>query len=164
MGLAYILQAQPQDPARPVNVMVPEWRPHLALTYKQKTGSLGISHRYWLEERFVRNSTATGLRSGYQFTLRCRYRLQVEVPVLDGNNGLGSLKARGFDEVFLNLGHNIIRNTFDQNRIGASLVIGISSKLAVEAGYFNWFQERSSGDQYYSRDIVRFTLHHSVAL
>jgi hypothetical protein len=26
-----------------------------------------------------------------------------------------------------------------------------------------WFQERSSGDDYYDRDVARFTLYHSLA-
>jgi hypothetical protein len=74
----------------------------------------------------------------------------------------GTLYAKVSDEIMLNLGHSVVNNTFDQNRAYFALNYGISNHLQVELGYMNYFQERSSGTQYYQRDIARLTVYHTI--
>ena len=67
-----------------------------------------------------------------------------------------------FDEIFINFGSKITQNVFDQNRIGASLLYQTNNPFSFELGYFKWSQQRPSGTDFYSRDIIRFTLHHKI--
>jgi hypothetical protein len=118
-----------------------------------------------LEERFFRQVDEHGnLLEGYDFNFRFRYQLQAEVGLINKETKKGALSLKVFDEIHLNFGKQIVRNTFDQNRIGGSLAYGLTKNIELEGGYFNWFQQRSSGDEYYNRNIIRFTLHHYLSL
>lgn len=163
-GFSYYLASNPADPAKETAVAVPELRPHQYLTSAQSLGDLGISHRFQFEERWIHNSTSTKLTTGYHFQGRARYRFQLKYPLIKQKTAAGTLNAVAFDEILLNLGHNVVANTFDQNRIYVGLNYGISKALQVELGYLNWFQERSSGNQYYHRDIARLTIYHDLKL
>jgi hypothetical protein len=69
-----------------------------------------------------------------------------------------------YDELMINGGKNVLKNTFDQNRIYAALHYGINKNIALELGYLNSFQQRSSGIDYFNRDIIRFTFFHKINL
>ncbi len=116
-----------------------------------------------MEERFIHNSNTKDLTSGYRFNFRGRYQLQLSYVLIDRPDAAGTLSAKVSDEIMFNFGHNIVYNSFDQNRIYAGLNYGISKSIQVELGYLNWFQERSSGNQYYDRDIVRITIYHKIS-
>lgn len=161
-GFTYYLADNPAVAGKPIDLAVPELRPHEELSYKQGLGKLSVSHRYRLEERFTRKTDGDHLASGYEFHFRMRYQLQLQYPLIKKESPAGSLNAKLADEVMFNLGHSIVRNTFDQNRVYVALNYGISRQVQVELGYLKWFQERSSGDQYYSRDIARLTIYHSL--
>ncbi|UAY56992.1 DUF2490 domain-containing protein [Arachidicoccus terrestris] len=163
-GFSYYLASNPADPAMETAVTVPELRPHQYLSASQSLGNLAVSHRFQFEERWIHNSTSTKLTAGYHFQGRARYRFQLKYPLIKQNTAAGTLNAIAFDEILLNLGHNIVANTFDQNRIYFGLNYGISKAFQVELGYLDWFQERSSGNQYYHRDIARLTIYHDLKL
>lgn len=161
-GFTYYTASNPADPTKETAVTVPELRPHQYISYSQKIKNLGISERFMLEERWIHNSTATELTPGYSFQGRFRYQLQLQYPLIKRPTAAGALAVKAADEILLNLGHSIVANTFDQNRAYLALNYGISDNFQVELGYLNWFQERSSGDQYYDRDIARLTFYHSL--
>lgn len=161
-GFTYYLSDNPQDPDQSVALTVPELRPHEELTYQQKTGNLSIKHRYRLEERFTRKNDGTELQSGYDFKWRLRYQLQLQYPLIKRKTAAGTLTIKASDEILLNLGHSVVRHLFDQNRIYVALNYSISKSVQAELGYLDWFQERSSGDQYYRRDIARLTMYHTL--
>lgn len=163
-GFSYYLASSPADPDQETVVTAPEWRPHQYLTSSQNLGDLGIQHRFQFEERWIHNSTSTELTDGYHYQGRARYRFQLKYPLIKQKSAAGTLTAVAFDEILLNVGHSIVANTFDQNRIYAALNYGISKSFQVELGYLNWFQERSSGQQYYHRDIARLTIYHNLKL
>lgn len=163
-GFTYYLASNPADPAKQTAVTVPELRPHQYLTSSQTLGNMGISHRFQLEERWIHNSTSSALTPGYHFQGRVRYRFQLKYPLIRRETAKGNLSAIASDEILLNVGHEIVANTFDQNRIYFGLNYGISRAFQVELGYLNWFQERSSGNQYYQRDIARLTIYHDLKL
>lgn len=163
-GFTYYLASNPGDPDQETAVTSPELRPHQYLTSSQSVGKLGISHRFQFEERWIHNSNSTELTSGYHYQGRARYRFQLKYPLVKKETATGSLSAIAFDEILLNVGHNIVANTFDQNRIYFALNYGISNAFQVELGYLNWFQEKSSGDQYLHRDIARLTIYHNLKL
>jgi hypothetical protein len=143
---------------------VPELRPHLEVNLRQKFSSFTVDHRYRAEARFFHhvNSTFTELEDGYQYgNIRLRYRLQFIYPIIKFNE-IRTLRLKAGDELFINLGSAIVHNFFDQNRLFAALNMVFSQAITLEAGYMNWFQQQKSGVDYYNRDILVFTLYHSI--
>jgi hypothetical protein len=70
------------------------------------------------------------------FYLRFRYRIQSTF------FGKGSaVSKRVYDEIMINGGNKIIKNTFDQNRAYAAVQVGLSPAVALELGYLNSFQK-----------------------
>lgn len=160
-GFTYYTATSPADPTAPEVLTVPELRPHQYLNSGQKVGYLVISHRFQVEERWTRKSAGDHLEKGYHFKGRVRYRFQLQYPLLKRKAGIGLLALKLSDEVLLNVGHDVVVNSFDQNRVYLALYYGLSKNFQVELGYMSWFQERSSG-QYYNRDIGRLTIYHSL--
>ncbi|CAM3399346.1 DUF2490 domain-containing protein [Pontibacter korlensis] len=74
------------------------------------------------------------------------------------------LKIRASDEIIFNAGKRITNNRFDQNRIYVGLNYPVHKSIILEAGYLKWFQQRASGNQFYSRDIVRVVITHKINL
>ena len=163
-GFTYYLSSNPGDPSQETAVTVPELRPHQYLTSSQSLGDLNVSHRFQFEERWIHNSTASELTHGYHFQGRARYKFQLKYPLIKQKTEAGTLSAVAFDEILLNVGHSIVANTFDQNRVYFALNYGISRAFQVELGYMSQLQERSSGTAYYNRDIGRLTIYHSLKL
>lgn len=162
IGFSYYSTSLPQDGTKAITIVQPELRPFQEFDYKQSIGKLLISHRYRLEERYIRKTTATGLAPGYNFNFRARYQLQLDYPIITGKTGNNSLHIRVYDEPMLNFGSSIVRNTFDQNRLYGALNYRVNKSFQLEAGYLYYFQEKSDGDHYVSRDILRVTLYHAL--
>lgn len=156
----------PQEPTATQKLVVPELRPHVEFNLKQKTKKLAIDHRYKFEGRFFHNTNTdhTALDKGYDFgNFRLRYRIQVAYPLWQFKNGK-MLKIKANDEVLCNAGKNIVKNVFDQNRIYAALSFDILKNLSIEAGYLNWYQQRTSGSDFYNRHIIRFGISQKLSL
>ncbi|MEW5677159.1 DUF2490 domain-containing protein [Flavobacterium enshiense] len=162
-GMTLFLQS-PNNPESESNLMVPELRPDLGFNNKQKLSFMTISHRYKAEARFFHDVENNELVGGYRFSnFRFRYQLGFDIPVIkkeDQEKVIVKVK----DEVMLNFGSKIVKNTFDQNRIYLALNYAFSPKYAVEVGYMNWFQQQKSGVDFYNRDIVRFSVFHNLNL
>jgi hypothetical protein len=163
-GFSYYRAAKPGEAGKPIAVDVPELRPHQQLSYKQDLGKLTIAHRYRLEERFARRTTADNrLAPGHVFHFRMRYRLTLAYALIP-KAGPGSLRVKLSDELMYNLGHRIVGNSFDQNQLYLGFNYGVSPSVQLELGYMNAFQQRSTADQYYSRDLARVTFYHFPGL
>ena len=152
-AFTYFRQSVPHDPyADNLNVFE-EFRPQMEFLYKQDLHkNIALTNRLWTEFRFFEQPT-----NGFKFgNTRFRYKLEAEYKVTD------KLKLKGYNEILLNAGKNITYNVFDQNRIGGSVTYKHDKNFSLELGYFNWYQPRSSGVDYFNRHIVRLTLHHSL--
>lgn len=160
-GITYALQF-PQDPTSESELVVPEIRVQHGITLKQELGRLKLSHRYLMEERFVKKSLEEELIKGYNLIFRFRYRLQAEVPLLKRERNELSLVLH--DEAMLNFDKNIKRNVFDQNRVYGGLLYNVSPQFSFELGYMKWYQQRSSGIDYYNRNIIRLSIYHKIKL
>lgn len=159
-GFTYYLTTNPADPTKSASLTVPELRPHQEFDFRQQIQKLTIDHRYRLEERWIHHYSGNTLTPGYNFNFRFRYQLQLAYPIINKTRPAGRLTAKLADEIMFNFGHQIVYNAFDQNRIYAGLNYGLSPHIQLELGYLNWFQQRSSGNQYYDRDNIRFTIYH----
>ncbi|WP_366185083.1 DUF2490 domain-containing protein [Flavobacterium ovatum] len=139
-----------------------EYRGQQDITLKQRLGKINLSHRYQVEERWIRNASQYRLEGGTSFYLRLRYKFQAEYAILKKEKQY--LKGIVYDEILINGGNKIIKNTFDQNRIYAALQYGLSPAVALELGYLNSYQEKSNGVDYYNRDIIRFSFFHKLKI
>lgn len=160
-GFAYFSVAT-QVPEITTDFNVPEYRGQQDIIWKQDIGKITLLQRFQIEERFFHNINNEGLLPGTTFYWRFRYRLQGEYSFWKKENQF--LKAILSDELMINRGKNVVKNTFDQNRIYAALQYGINKNITLELGYLNSFQQRASGFDYFNRDIIRFTFFHKINL
>lgn len=158
-GYAYFSVAT-QIPEVTIDFNVPEYRGQQDIVWKQDYNKFLLSQRFMIEERFFHNVNKEGLIPGTTFFWRFRYRIQGEYTFWKKENQY--LKAIINDELMINGGENVVKNTFDQNRIYAALQYGVSKNIALELGYLNSFQQRASGVDYFDRDIIRFTFFHKI--
>ena len=163
MGMTLFLQS-PNNKFSNSDLIVPELRPDIGLNTKQEFKRMSILHRYKLEARFFHQVENDELIGGYSFSnFRFRYQLGVHIPVLKTENQYKIVLVLK-DELMVNFGSKIIKNTFDQNRIYVALNYVINPKIAIEMGYMNWFQQQTSGIDFYNRNIFRLSLFHSLSL
>ncbi|MEC4004567.1 DUF2490 domain-containing protein [Flavobacterium sp. SUN052] len=156
VGMTFFFH-NPNNPDSESKLTVPELRPDIGFELKHKYSFTTISHRYKLEARFFHDTQNNELTGGFRFSnFRFRYQLGFDFPI----KKKFSIKLK--DEVMLNIGNKIVSNTFDQNRIYLGLNHQLNSKISIEIGYMNWFQEQSSGVDFYNRDIIRFSLFHKI--
>ena len=161
--MTYSLQS-PQDPNATINVVVPEKRIVQEFNLSNSLSKrLTFQQRLRIDERFIHKNNGKELLDGYDFNFRFRYRLQASYRV----NKLEAPKAtilKLSNELMVNAGKNIIYNQFDQNRLYVGIEQGFGKGISAELGYLHWYQQRASGNQFFDRDIIRFTLNHKIKL
>jgi hypothetical protein len=160
-GFVYISVAT-QAPDIKTGFHIPEYRGQQDVTVRHSLGKVNLTHRYQLEERFVHNASKLRLEDGTTFYLRFRYRIQGDYTFWKKDKQY--LKGIMHDEIMINGGNKIIKNTFDQNRVYVAVQLGVSAAVALELGYLNSFQERANGVDYLNRDIIRFSFIHKVKI
>jgi hypothetical protein len=161
VGMTLFLQ-NPNTPNSESNLTVPELRPDVGFSNKQKLGFLTINHRYKAEARFFHDVENDRLVGGYRFSnFRLRYQLGLDVPIWK-NEKQQALIVKIKDEIMFNVGKKIVKNTFDQNRIYAAFNYKLNNSYAFELGYMNWFQQQKSGVDFYNRDILRLSIFHNI--
>ena len=161
LGFAYF-SVYTQNPSVDFDFEIPEYRIQQDITYKSSLKKFTLNQRLKIEERFIHNSTGIELIPNTTFYWRFRYRLQIEYPLWKKENQY--LKAIVNDELMFNGGKNVANNTFDQNRIYASLQYGLNKNFSIELGYLNSFQKRATGVDFYDRNIIRFSIFHKMNL
>ena len=157
-GATLFLQALPQVANEEVDRIRPEFRPHQELNLYHPLGKLTLNHRYKVEERFYGKTPVEPA----EFAMRFRYKVEAQIPLTP--EGTYPLLLRVYDEIMVNAGPAVVNNVFDQNRVYASLQVGLSEHWAAEMAYMHWFQQRLSGREFYNRHIARLTLTHSLSL
>lgn len=162
-GLTYSLQS-PQDPNSINSLVVPELRPFQEVNFSNVVSKkFTLQQRFRIDERFIHKNNGKDLLDGYDCNFRFRYRLQANFKISkDKANDTTVLKVA--DELMINAGSNIIYNVFDQNRIYIVVEQGINKNISFELGYLYWFQQRVTGNQFFSRNIIRWTLYHKIKL
>lgn len=162
-GMTLFLQ-NPNNPEAESNLTVPELRPDIGFNNKQKLGFLTIRHRYKAEARFFHDVENDELVGGFRFShFRLRYQLGLDFPLWKKEDK-EKLNLKIKDEIMFNAGKKNVKNTFDQNRIYLALNYKLNDSYGVEMGYMNWFQQQKTGTDFYNRDILRFSLFHTIDL
>lgn len=156
-GLVY-LRAHTSDPASASTLAVPELRPFEELSYRQKFNKITLTHRYRVEERFIRKTANDKLDDGYNFNFRFRYQFTFDYNLYKSKDNARALNLRAAEEVMVNTGKKIVNNMFDQNRITVGLNYQIIKDLNVQLDYMYLFQQRNTAGQYNHFDIMRLQL------
>lgn len=161
LGMTYFFQ-NPNNPNSESNLTVPELRPDIGFKNKQRIGFLTINHRYKAEARFFHDVENDRLVGGFRFSnFRFRYQLGLDFSLWKKEEK-EKLSFKVKDEIMFNMGKKVVKNTFDQNRIYLALNYRLNDAYAVEMGYMNWFQQQKTGIDFYNRDILRFSLFHTI--
>ncbi len=162
-GFAYI-KSRTFDPASTSTLGVPELRPYQELSYRQKLDKITLSHRYRIEERYLRKIASDKLTDGYNFNFRFRYQLALDYNLYKSKDNTRSLNFRAADEIMINAGKNIVNNMFDQNRVTVGFNYQPIKNLNLQLDYMYTFQQRSSGNQFNHADIVRLQIFQRIKL
>lgn len=164
-GVGFCFFLSNTDPTVEYDLETPEVRPYIEFNNKQPFKRVTVSHRYRLESRFFHNINGKELSKGFSFgSMRFRYQLGLDILLNKPKEEKHTLKLRITDEMMLNFGNKIKYNLFDQNRITVSLQYAPIKAIALEVGYINWFQQRTSGDKYFNRNILRVGVVHNIVL
>lgn len=158
-GFAYFSVTTSDSNVNP-GFKLPEYRTQQDVTVKQTSGKFTFNQRYQFEQRFMDKKNNAGVFLKNEFYLRYRFRIQADYKIWETEKRF--LKAILSDEIMLNGGPNVTYNTFDQNRIYAALQFGFNKNISAELGYLNSYQQRSSGLDYYDRDIIRLSFFHKL--
>ncbi len=163
VGMVLFLQS-PNNPESKSKLIVPELRPDIGFNSKKKYSFFSINHRYKLEARFFHQTENNELKGGFIFSnFRFRYQLGFDFPLVKKEKE-EKLIFKIKDEVMFNAGSKIIKNVFDQNRIYTALNYKFDKNFSIELGYMNWFQQKTTGNEFYDRNIIRFSIFHNIDL
>jgi hypothetical protein len=161
IGATYSLQS-PQNPYATTTLVVPEKRLVQELNLNNPMSKkFSLQQRLRIDERWIRKNDGKILYDGYDFNVRVRFRLQANY-LISKSDAKNKTTLKMSDELMINVGNNIIYNLFDQNRIYLGMEQSFSKTISAELGYLYWFQQRSTGNQFFDRDIIRFTLLHRI--
>ncbi|GHA78053.1 DUF2490 domain-containing protein [Pontibacter akesuensis] len=136
----------------------PEQRIYQQLQLQGSLARLGLSHRYRLEQRWVRQPEA----SAYTYLNRARYMLKATLPFSGNTLEPGELFLAAYDEVFVGFGKNVRKNIFDQNRAYVALGYKISSGAAVELGYLKQIVQKADGVVFEHNQTLQVSLFHNL--
>lgn len=116
-----------------------EHRIYEAATLTQRTGTLDLSHRIMLEQRWLPRyaSAASAKPDEWLFMNRARYMLRLQHSLKGKTLEDKEPYVAAYDELLIGFGKNVNENIFDQNRFGLLLGYRFSPKFRLEAGYLS---------------------------
>lgn len=126
----------------PLNGMGKDFTEHRLfemITLQDKIGSVNLSHRFMLEQRWVGRYSNAALQSEDEFPFlnRARYMVRVQVPLKGNTVADKTPYITAYNEIFIGFGKNVGENIFDQNRFGALLGYRFNSNVQIEGGYLS---------------------------
>ncbi|MBL0126942.1 MAG: DUF2490 domain-containing protein [Flavobacteriales bacterium] len=165
LGGALFLQGA-NDPNAASQLVRPELRPHAEIVRKSKGAWYRFNQRFRTEARFFHREEGGELTAGYSFTsFRVRYQPALEIPILrDADAGAERLAFKLAGELFLRSHVPTFSDAFDQGRLHASFIIGITPGLTIDIGYMNMYQRSIGGEVFYDRHLLRVVIQHRIDL
>jgi hypothetical protein len=125
----------------------------------QKLGKVSVLNRIRLEERWKDNIVNDEIVGSKLFTVRLRYLASFEFQLFK-NPKIPSLVIA--DEIHIQFGESVIYNTFDQNRIFFGIKQKINKNLSFDIGYWNIWQQKSSGNIYTQSHLLRLFFYYNL--
>lgn len=144
-------------------VTQPEHRPWQQLQWHTVYPKVRTMQWVRLEERLRRNIlNDSTLADGSSFNFRARYNFLLQVPLTKAKIKAGDFSFILNNEVHLNFGHNIVYNTFDQNRFFIGFAYHVNATDNIQFGYMNVFQQLASVNNYRSLNVGRVFYFHNI--
>ncbi|MFC2127979.1 DUF2490 domain-containing protein [Bacteroidota bacterium] len=132
-----------------------EIRPHQDVIIKHKYGALKTAHRFRFEERFIHNENT----NSNSFVFRLRYRIMLNLPIIKNK-----LSFTIGDEIFANIGNDIVYNVFSKNRLITGFSYKASEDLSVTMNYNNQFGAKNSAAIYQQDHVIWLGIKHKIDL
>jgi hypothetical protein len=117
-----------------------------------KSGNVSIVNRLRNEQRWQEIIVDDKETGENKFSNRVRYLLSTTIPIFKKKSAPSLVIS---DELLIQFGHDIVYNTFDQNRFFVGIKQSINSKLSFDFGYMNVYQQKSNGYQYDMNHTLR---------
>lgn len=116
-----------------------EHRMYELATLTQRSGTLDISHRFILEQRWLPRylSAASTKPDEWLFLNRARYMLRLQQSLKGKTLEDKEPYIAAYDEILIGFGKNVNENIFDQNRLGFLLGYRFSPVCRIEGGYIS---------------------------
>ncbi len=161
-GYAYVNNFSPANGA---NISTPEHRPWQQIQWHTKYPKLRLMQWFRLEERYrQRLLNVNELDNSFAFNWRVRYNFLMQVPLSRKRFQPNTFSFITNNEVFVNLGKQVVYNTFDQNRFFVGLAYQTTKTDNLQFGYLNVFQQLTTGNQYKSSHVARIFYFHNLDL
>ena len=141
-------------PSKPLwSYYAKEHRIYQQVQLSTKVGKVTLLQRLRNEQRWQQKIVNDKFIHQYKFTNRVRYLLSATVPVFKNPKYPMLVVA---DELMVQVGKEILYNTFDQNRAFVGIKQTITKALSFDLGYMLVYQQKSSGYQYDRNNTFRW--------
>lgn len=158
-GLTYSL-AYAAIPETGYDHSLSELRPVAEVTYETPVRKSFLAHRLRLDNRAFQETPEESLFEESFYVMRFRYRLQYRTSLRKDESNVTTIGLRIANEIMVNATENL----YDQNRIYVTGEFLLSPKFSLEAGYIYIHQRRFGHDEYFSRNVLRFSVLHRINL
>jgi Protein of unknown function (DUF2490) len=149
-----------QKPENGFDHSTAEVRPVAEVSYDQPIGKIVFQNRLRIDNRFIEENQEHNVWEESFYVLRIRYRAQFKIPLKVNSDNITTISLKVADEIMF----NNEENTFDQNRLYLTGEFYLNKKLSLEAGYLYIYQQRFGLEEYFSRNVVRFSVLHRIQL
>jgi len=135
-----------------------EIRPVAEASHEVPVGKIFMANRIRIDNRFFQEDPDQNVFQESFYVLRFRYRFQVRIPVTVNENNVTTFSLRFADEIMF----NNKENTYDQNRIYATGEFYLHKNFSLELGYIYIHQQRYGTEDFFERNVLRFSVLHRV--
>lgn len=147
------------------NISLPEHRSWQQLQWHTNYGKNKLMQWIRLEQRFRSKATAAGtIADDWGFNQRIRYNILWSVPLSSKGFAPNSFAFLLNDEIHINLGKEIVYNTFDQNRFFIGLGYQANKHTQIQLGYMNVFQQMPAVNSYRDAHNIRLFVFQNIDL
>lgn len=158
-GLTYSL-AYAAIPETGYEHSLAELRPVAEVTYEIPIHKSFLAHRLRLDNRIFQETPEENVFEESFYVMRLRYRIQYRTALRKNESNVTTIGLRIADEIMANDRQNL----YDQNRIYVTGEFLLSRQFSLEAGYIHIHQRRFGRDEYFSRNVLRFSVLHRINL
>lgn len=169
VGYVFFELFLPQTINTPVELVPHEHRPFQQLIRTTKlTDDLTLSTRFQFEQRFFQRIENNKLTDENNFFLRFRLRAGLNYNLFRFFSEKKNIGLYLNNETHVQIGKEVVFNTFDQNRFQFGLSYNINDNFKVNVGYLHWYQETNQFIDneylYLSRNILVLNLTNTFKL
>lgn len=139
-----------------------EHRPWQQILWRQKHNGYATLQWLRLEQRFNKKEVNKTLVNTFNYRLRYNFSLSIPLKGKELNDKTPFISI--IDEVFINMGDQIVYNVFDQNRFFLGFGYQVNSHLSAQLGYLNVFQQQAAGNKFLNIHAIRLFVFQSFDL